>query len=714
MENKSQKSSDKSFSISCLKTIPSTNFMKILLLHIIENTLLVINNIIAIFIVINYDSSEKSFYYGLALLNLPFMINLLILLNECYYKTDLVETCGRYKWMKCILIITLLPNIPFSLFLITLCGFDINKNYQQRIMHASLMFKIINASLNNVTLIFLLIRGVITINSETCFVDELGRSACILYPVIISIIVGYFVIMTNVLKLTSIRYYLVPILLIVTCYRTIGISLIITYFDYWSIIPLLIIFSLNILAETYREDENKEIDNDEIDAATGLVWDGDEWVGLQTSTNIMDKEKNVKRDIEQSSNKVNIIIKNLLNSFTPVYSDVSLITDISILVVLSVLYYLININENFNYEETILKNHNFNLTIMLISNAGIISFTFHVSKYFKQFCSKVISIVSICTLFLILTLTIIISFVGVHQKNLSFFIIEKNNNTNDVFFLHLPIDDQHNFDKLDIFMSFDKNQIIFDSNVIPSKHDLVFCSQWKFCKRENARIVLYYQGTNQNLRSSSPVKLPSANIIYLNRDFKIEHIHKLINKSETLFLTKSFPDNKMLLNALSCTHDKNIFIDNHDKIVKCDTKYLFHGKIYQNICLRINNVLQTITIKCKTVENNFELLKNVSHSLSQREIKFSNGFSNSYCCLNETHSLTFYGSCNTKSLIKGINLNFKEFIRNRICSTRLLQYSSFADYTNDCLFQISYFTRCYEDVVNADCGYQTFSCDKIL
>ena len=314
MENKSQKSSDKSFSISCLKTIPSTNFMKILLLHIIENTLLVINNIIAIFIVINYDSSEKSFYYGLALLNLPFMINLLILLNECYYKTDLVETCGRYKWMKCILIITLLPNIPFSLFLITLCGFDINKNYQQRIMHASLMFKIINASLNNVTLIFLLIRGVITINSETCFVDELGRSACILYPVIISIIVGYFVIMTNVLKLTSIRYYLVPILLIVTCYRTIGISLIITYFDYWSIIPLLIIFSLNILAETYREDEKKEIDNDEIDAATGLVWDGDEWVGLQTSTNIMDKEKNVKRDIEKSSLKVNIIIKNLLNS----------------------------------------------------------------------------------------------------------------------------------------------------------------------------------------------------------------------------------------------------------------------------------------------------------------------------------------------------------------------------------------------------------------
>ncbi len=351
---------------------------------------------------------------------------------------------------------------------------------------------------------------------------------------------------------------------------------------------------------------------------------------------------------------------------------------------------------------------------MLTSYAGIISLAYHVSTYFKQLYSKVISIASFCTFVSILILTIVISCVDLHQNDISIFVFEKNNSYNNIFFLNLPIDNQQNLDKIDGLMTFDKNQIKFDGNILSRNNDLVFCNQWKFCHKENAKIVLYYQEANQNLRSSSPVNLPSDNIIYLNKNFKIEQVKQIINKSETIFLTKSFPDSIMLQNALSCSNDKKIVIDYHDNIVDCDTKYLLNGKVYQNICLKIMNTLQTLKIKCKTLENNFELFKNVSHKLSQRKLKFSNGYSNSYCCLNETHSLTFYGSCDTESLIKSKNLKPKEFIRNRLCSTRLLQYSSLDEYKNDCFFQTSYFTRCYENIINADCGYQTFSCNKIL
>ncbi len=347
---------------SCFETIPSTNFMKILICHIIENTLLVINYIVAIFIVTKHNSCERPFYYGGALLILPFIVNLSILLNEWYYKTDLVVTSGRYNWIKFILILIFIPHISFLLFLITMCGFDITEYYQRRITYVNMTHKIIYTFLNNVSLIFLLVRGVITLDSKTCFVDELGRSACIIYPVIFSIIVGLFVIMTNIQKLTSNRFSAVTMALIVTCYRTIGISFMITYLDFWSMIPLFMMLTSNLMIKLYQDDGEEEKDNDEIDAATGLVWDGDEWVGLQTSTNIIDNEKSDNREKDKSNQKVNIIIKNLLNSFIPIYSEISIITDLSILVFICILYYLININENFNYEETILNNHNFNLT----------------------------------------------------------------------------------------------------------------------------------------------------------------------------------------------------------------------------------------------------------------------------------------------------------------------------------------------------------------
>ena len=360
-----------SFGESCLKTIPSTNFMKILLYHIIQNTIFMINIGIAIFIVINHHTSEKPFYYGLALLILPFIMNLFILSNECYYKTDLVATSGRYKLKKCIVIITLFQHMPIMIFLLSICGLNIKENFTKRIMMINSTQSSIYICFNNIVLIFLLMRGDVSLDNKTCFVDDLGRTICIIYPVIVSTIIGFmFIITTNIQKLTSNKYFLIPMLLVVTCYRTIGISFIITYLDFWSIIPLLIIFATNTMIKLYREfPEDK--DNDEIDAATGLVWDGDVWVGLQASSNALDTTNNSNKQARKANDDINILIRTLEHTITPILSEIAIITDSCLLITIISTSYLVNIDENFNYEENMLNNHSFNLVVILSSSCSI-------------------------------------------------------------------------------------------------------------------------------------------------------------------------------------------------------------------------------------------------------------------------------------------------------------------------------------------------------
>ena len=88
---------------------------------------------------------------------------------------------------------------------------------------------------------------------------------------------------------------------ILAVYRPIAIGLTMSYLDYWSVIPIVILFLSSYVIIT-QSDTKIHKDNDEIDGFTGLVWDGDEWIGLETSV-ISSNSSNTKIKVESSENK---------------------------------------------------------------------------------------------------------------------------------------------------------------------------------------------------------------------------------------------------------------------------------------------------------------------------------------------------------------------------------------------------------------------------
>ena len=137
-------------------------------------------------------------------------------------------------------------------------------------------------------------------------------------------------------------------------------------------------------------------------------------------------------------------------------------------------------------------------------------------------------------------------------------------------------------------MLFQKDQIKINSNMLTCKHDLVFCDQLKFCNKENAKFVLFYQVTNQNLRSSSPTKPLADNFIYLQNNFQVDPINNLMKSSDILCVTKAFPNHSMIQNALDCTSDTKIFIqkDNITINVILDIYIIMKFVIF---CISIND-----------------------------------------------------------------------------------------------------------------------------
>ena len=187
MENKVTKTNNEDDSLNepFLKTLPSLNFMRILINHIFENTFFIMNVCIGIYLLFGYASNERGYLYALVILILPWFINVFLVLNEIYYKTELVYEDSNYKWFQILVITILLQNLPFLSFFVAMCGTIIGENQAKRLYYINSVRIVINASLYNIGMLFLIIRGVITLDNKTCFVDDLGRSACIIYPVIV-------------------------------------------------------------------------------------------------------------------------------------------------------------------------------------------------------------------------------------------------------------------------------------------------------------------------------------------------------------------------------------------------------------------------------------------------------------------------------------------------------------------------------------------------
>ena len=164
---------------------------------------------------------------------------------------------------------------------------------------------------------------------------------------------------------------------LVIIYQSISFSFMMVYLDYWSIIPILIIITSIMVLRVHRSErnDNANIDEDDIDDATGLVWDGDEWVKLKVSADIDDDTvPKVKRATVHTSINMNLIIISICDIFAPCFTRrrVFVLTDLYILIILSIIYCMINFKDEFNYELNILDNSKFNFIILASIFLGVI------------------------------------------------------------------------------------------------------------------------------------------------------------------------------------------------------------------------------------------------------------------------------------------------------------------------------------------------------
>ena len=134
--------------------------------------------------------------------------------------------------------------------------------------------------------IFLLIRGDLSLEYKSCFEDKLGRSACSGFLVIITFILALLLLLSAVYEICDDSSQLVKNV-ISTIFRTVVTSLIINYLDYWSAIPITIIFTIEYLF--IFNNKSKILNQDETDSSAKL-WNGTEWIYLQQQENISEKD----------------------------------------------------------------------------------------------------------------------------------------------------------------------------------------------------------------------------------------------------------------------------------------------------------------------------------------------------------------------------------------------------------------------------------------
>ena len=112
-------------------------------------------------------------------------------------------------------------------------------------------------------------------------------------------------------------------------------------------------------------------------------------------------------------------------------------------------------------------------------------------------------------------------------------------------------------------------------------------------------------------------------------------------------------------------------------------------------------------MKCKTLPNEFKIIQNKTE-LKPQTLVFENDLENSFCCLNRSHSVTYYGDCKFDTNKLKLSDESK-FIMSDKCIGREHQFSSFVKYQT-CVFQISYFTICFTNTVIDNCNIANFPC----
>ena len=351
-----------------IRNVSKQTYLKTFLLHVfIYNIFLLFNLIMAMWIIQQSITGDVKIMHSIIYFLLPWMPGLFMIPVQIKKYID----GGLKQIIFGITVFTLFPILPTIFFIAVLCGQIQNLRLHKSLDHLNNIKVILHTSYFIMCTIFLLIRGDLSLEYKSCFEDKLGRSACSGFLVIITFLIAMLLLLTAVYEICGDSSELVKNV-ISTIFRTVVTSLIINYLDYWSAIPITIIFTIEYLF--IFNNKSKILNQDETDSSAKL-WNGTEWIYLQQQENNCESNRKLKgnNDKDEISTLTITVIQILIpNLFTKNSLSVIVLNCINLFVLL-VISYLVNLNQNFNYESNILNNQTYNILSLLIFIYGIIS-----------------------------------------------------------------------------------------------------------------------------------------------------------------------------------------------------------------------------------------------------------------------------------------------------------------------------------------------------
>ena len=686
--------------------ISKERFMNILIIHlIIENIFLFMNLFIGIFLIQQFNTSERGFLYSCIIFLIPWISSGLLVINELYHRT--FSDYFNNKIPICIVIVVCLifsPVISITLNILILSEVITNQNIISKIQFVNNYRVIIHTSLYNLTIVFIILRGIGAASQRTCLIDDLGRSACIIYPIIISVIIG-FILNTIIHLLNSKnRCEIFIIVAIGNIFRTLSCGLIITYLDFWSLIPLFWIITGQTVI-LYTSEKNIET---ETDSPYGIVWSGLEWVTLQNNDtcDIVDKKQT------SDSKSVNKLIP-VLDGFIQIFNvntlnfKLLLFGNISLLFVISVIFYLVNFNLTFNYEPTILDNFMFKNVVFVIIVYGVISLIqVCVDKKF-YFLRQIILIFTI-----ILPLLLFGYAKSLNTKeNLCLFSINESDNTIVLKYKTFPI--TYDFKHTNNIMKFSKSDINWNGKAKSiGINNLIFCEELSNCLNSNSKFSINVLDHSKDLRSSSP--LPTyENIVYSNSEVNVTQLKNYFINHKFVYVSFAKPNLAKLTQIVECSN-VNVINTAKNYSDECDQTFLsIENKIIQRKCLKIDEDIHFLYKHCEFIDTDVIGIKNKNITLKHVEMKTKNSFTTDYCCLNSSHTIELFGRCKFYKDFFFIQTSTSYPVKQKFCRGSNW-FINFIKISQNCIHKISFFRKCFQNnLVTDTCDLSNLSCKDI-
>ena len=696
-----------------VREISKARYISIFLKDVILTlTLFILNMILGSLLLMKQKGSETN-YHAIVMLILHWLPSIFLI----PIRYNIVEEKALIKFGYILTTFCLEPIIPSILAVRTLCG-EINDSDQlKRLKRTCLLSQMTHTSIFLILTIFLMIRGTIDLEVETCVVDQLGRGTCLSSLAIIAVTSAFVLCIAAASEYREDNNKRFGINCCNVFFRTISIAFVVNYLDYWSIIPLSIIILINLIIIKHKKKNHVLIDD--IDTS-GKFWNGQEWMYLSPTK---DPNKHLLENIDNYDNDVdkyiNLFMEACLQTVIPNinYKAVSINGTILMTLTLTIIAYLVNIDVDFNYEVNILNNQMFNTLFILLIILGITSIILCWKQKFIQeyLMNNAMLHVIFCIIYVsFFSIVMVISFSLTRPTEVYFFTITKTFN-NSYINVH-PFKTVSYFSKHEKITSFNFEEIHWsDQPFVNRKIKAIFCNELHDCDIPlNVKTYKFYiQNPKKNYRSSSPKNSHKVLTFIVTSEFNMDKIKDESFNSEFLYFSTSMPNENILSNLLHCDNQSRILVNPPTRCSKdCNSKYIDQNNtLNQNVSVIMKNSAKIVNLKCKKIDDNFELISNNS-KLEKTLMNLKSGLVSDFCCFDKTIFLSFYGYCNkydSHELDNYISRNMT--LKSNVCLKGYFTKNTFKILDVSCVVQVYMFNHCFSSKI-LQCDAINFSCNK--